>query len=112
MVSRIGGWCARRRWIVIVLWIALLAGVGAAGILAGGRANANLTVPGTSAQTGADLANRAFPTGKGLAGSVVVYGAPGVLREKRVQRAIEKAVKDARTLPGWGPCRARSSPAA
>ena len=102
MVSRIGGWCARRRWIVIVLWIALLAGVGAAGILAGGRTNANLTVPGTSAQTGADLANRAFPTGKGLAGSVVVYGAPGVLREKRVQRAIEKAVKDARTLPRMG----------
>ncbi|MBM3680063.1 MAG: MMPL family transporter [Actinobacteria bacterium] len=102
VVSRIGGWCARRRWIVIVLWIALLAGVGAAGILAGGRTNANLTVPGTSAQTGADLANRAFPTGKGLAGSVVVYGAPGVLREKRVQRAIEKAVKDARTLPRMG----------
>ncbi|MFM7552353.1 MAG: MMPL family transporter, partial [Actinomycetota bacterium] len=102
MVSRIGGWCAQRKWIVVVLWIALLAGVGAAGILAGGRANANLTVPGTSAQTGADLANRAFPTGKGLAGSVVVYGAPGVLREKRVQRAIEKAVKDARTLPRMG----------
>ncbi len=99
MISRIGGWCAHRKWVVIVLWILLLAGVGAAGILAGGRANANLTVPGTSAQTGADLANRAFPTGKGLSGQVVVYGEPGVLREKRVQRAIEKAVKDARTLP-------------
>ncbi|MEY4226376.1 MAG: hypothetical protein RL190_1133 [Actinomycetota bacterium] len=99
MVSRIGGWCAQRKWIVIALWIVLLAGVGVAGILAGGRANANLTVPGTSAQEGADLANRAFPTGKGLSGQVVVYGEPGVLREKRVQRAIEKAVRDARTLP-------------
>ncbi|MGA0121976.1 MAG: MMPL family transporter [Gaiellales bacterium] len=99
MVSRIGGWCGRRRWIVIVLWIVLLAGVGAAGILAGGRSNANLTVPGTSAQEGADLANRAFPTGTGLSGQVVVYGKPGVVREARVRRAVERAVKDARTLP-------------
>ncbi len=110
MISRIGGWCAQRKWVVIVLWILLLAGVGVAGILAGGRANANLTVPGTSAQTGADLANRAFPTGKGLSGQVVVYGEPGVLRERRVQRAIEKAVRDARTLPRMASVRSPLEP--
>ena len=33
MVSRIGGWCAQRKWIVIALWIVLLAGVGVVGIL-------------------------------------------------------------------------------
>ena len=110
MISRIGGWCAQRKWVVIVLWILLLVGVGVAGILAGGRANANLTVPGTSAQTGADLANRAFPTGKGLSGQVVVYGEPGVLRERRVQRAIEKAVRDARTLPRMASVRSPLEP--
>jgi len=102
VVSRIGAVCARHKWVVIVLWIVLLAGVGAAGILAGGRATANLTVPGTSAQTGADLANRAFPTGKGLAGQVIVFGDPGVMKRPAAQKAVERAVRDIKTLPAMG----------
>jgi len=99
MVGRLGGFCARYRWVTIVLWIVLLAGVASAATLAGGRANADLTVPGTGAQTGADLASRAFPTGKGLNGQVVVTGAAGAVDAVADKKLIAAAVADLRTLP-------------
>ena len=84
---------------VVILWIVLLGGVASAATLAGGHANADLTVPGTAAQTGADVANRAFPTGKGLAGQVVVEGAPGQIVQPRVKRVMERTIRDLETLP-------------
>lgn len=99
MVGRLGALCARHRWTVVILWIVLLGGVIAAAVLFGGHANAELTVPGTGAQTGADIANRAFPVGKGLAGQVVVSGAPGAITDEGNQKVIESTIKDLATLP-------------
>ncbi|MGI9116954.1 MAG: MMPL family transporter, partial [Gaiellales bacterium] len=99
MVGRLGGLCARYRWVVVVLWIALLGGVVSGAVLAGGHANAELTVPGTGAQTGADLANRAFPQGTGLVGQVVVSGAAGAIDEPGNRKVIEATIADLRTLP-------------
>jgi RND superfamily putative drug exporter len=100
VVERIGGACARHRWIVVIAWILLLAGVGTASTLAGGRANADLTVPGTSAQRGADLLERAFPEQqKGLSGQVVVFGDAGAIERPEARKAIDRAVRDIRTLP-------------
>ena len=100
MVTRIGAVCARHKWIVVIAWILALAGVGIGATLAGGHANANLTVPGSEAQTGADLANRAFPAGKGLSGQVVVYGAAGAIDRPEAKRVIERAVRDL-PWPRW-----------
>ncbi len=99
MVGRLGSLCARHRWVTVILWIVLLAGVASAATLAGGHANADLTVPGTGAQTGADLAAKAFPTGNGLTGQVVVTGAPGAVEDAANKKVIEAAIKDLRTLP-------------
>ena len=99
MVGRLGALCARYRWIVVILWIVLIAGIAGAATLAGGHANADLTVPGTGAQTGADIANRAFPTGKGLNGQVIVTGAPGAVEKDANKKVIDAAIKDLRTLP-------------
>ncbi len=102
MVTRIGAVCARHRWIVVIAWILALAGVGIGATLAGGHANANLTVPGSEAQTGADLANRAFPAGKGLSGQVVIYGEAGAVDRPEAKRVIERAVRELKTLPAMG----------
>ena len=99
MVGRFGALCARHRWVTVVLWIVLMAGIASAATLAGGHANANLTVPGTGAQTGADLASKAFPTGNGLAGQVIVTGAPGAIDDAKNKEVIETTIKDLRTLP-------------
>jgi RND superfamily putative drug exporter len=99
MVGRLGALCARHRWVTVILWIVLLAGIASAATLSGGHANADLTVPGTGAQTGADLASRAFPTGKGLTGQVVVSGPPGTIEAAATKKVLQSAIKELRTLP-------------
>ena len=101
MVAAVGSWCVRRRWIVLVLWILLLAGVTMLGTLAGGRPSASFTVPGANAQVGADIAQKAFPSGnQALAGQIVIWGAPGAMKQTATQQAIGRALKDVKTLPG------------
>lgn len=101
MVASIGSWCARNKWVVVILWILLLAGVTIGGKLAGGTLNAPFTVPGTSSQNGADIATKAFPQTSGLQmGQVVVYGSADVMKSTSSQSVIESAIKDVKTLPG------------
>ena len=61
MVAKLGAVCARYRWVVVVLWIVLLAGMISATKLVDVNENEGLTVPGSSAFRGADTLNRAFP---------------------------------------------------
>ena len=102
MVAAIGSWCARRRWIVVALWIAALAGVTSAGILAGGQPDASFAVPGSNAQTGADIAQRAFPASDSgqLAGQIVIWGDAGAMKSAASRTAVDKALRDVKTLPG------------
>ena len=101
VVAAVGSWCVRRRWLVVVLWIVMLAGVTVAGILAGGRPDASFTVPGANAQVGADIAQKAFPTGnQQLAGQIVIWGESGAMSRPATRSAIGKALRDVKTLPG------------
>jgi RND superfamily putative drug exporter len=103
MVARLGAVCARYRWVVIVLWIILLAGMISATKLVDVNENEGLTVPGTSAFRGADTLDRAFPASNaGTSGQIVVYGAPGAMKVQATQDAIKKAIKDIKTLPSMG----------
>jgi RND superfamily putative drug exporter len=103
MVAKLGAVCARYRWVVIVLWIILLAGMISATKLVDVNENEGLTVPGTSAFRGADTLDRAFPASNaGTSGQIVVYGAPGAMKVQATQDAIKKAIKDIKTLPSMG----------
>jgi RND superfamily putative drug exporter len=98
-MRRVGAFCARRKWIVLVAWVALVAGVISAATLAGGSTNAPITVPGTSAQEGANLLQRAFPGNADLSGQIVVTGPQGTMGEAATQRLVERVVRDVRSLP-------------
>ena len=103
MVAKLGAVCARYRWVVVVLWIILLAGMISATKLVDVNENEGLTVPGSSAFRGADTLNRAFPaSNSGTAGQIVVFGAPGAMKVKATQDVITKAIKDVKTLPSMG----------
>lgn len=103
MVAKLGAVCARYRWVVVVLWIILLAGMISATKLVDVNENEGLTVPGSSAFRGADTLNRAFPaSNSGTAGQIVVFGAPGTMKAKATQDVITKAIKDVKTLPSMG----------
>ena len=103
MVAKLGAVCARYRWVVVVLWIVLLAGMISATKLVDVNENEGLTGPGSSALRGADTLNRAFPaSNSGTAGQIVVFGAPGAMKVKATQDVITKAIKDIKTLPSMG----------
>ncbi|WP_063794348.1 MMPL family transporter, partial [Kitasatospora sp. MBT63] len=55
LLHRTGRWCARRAWPVIVVWAALLAGLGVADARWGGTFADSFALPGTATQTGGDL---------------------------------------------------------
>jgi putative drug exporter of the RND superfamily len=103
LVAKLGAVCARYRWVVIVLWIILLAGMISTTKLVDVNENEGLTVPGSSASRGADTLNRAFPaSNSGTPGQIVVFGAPGAMKVKATQDVITKAIKDIKTLPSMG----------
>ncbi len=98
-MERLGGLCARHRWFVIGAWVVLVAGAIGAATLAGGRTNAPITVPGTSAQEGANLLQRAFPGNQDIGGQVVVTGPKGTMATAETRTSIERALRDLRALP-------------
>ena len=103
MVAKLGAICARYRWVVVVLWILLLAGMTSATKFVDVNENEGLSVPGTSAFRGSDTLNRAFPSSNtGTPGQIVVYGDPGAMKVTATQDVITKAIKDVKTLPSMG----------
>ncbi|GAA2779854.1 MMPL family transporter [Kitasatospora sp. CM 4170] len=71
----LGEWCARHSVIVIVLWIAALAGVQAANKTVGGSYSDDFSLPGTSAQRGKDLLQAHVPAAAGTSSQVVLNDA-------------------------------------
>ncbi len=58
----LGQLCARRRWIVLGLWLVLLVGLATASGIAGSALNNDLSLPGTDSQAAGDLLTKRFPT--------------------------------------------------
>ena len=100
MVAKLGALCARFKWLVVILWIVLLAGMISLSTLVDANDNESLTVPGTSAFRGADTLDRAFPaTSAGSSGQIVVFGAPGSTEQQTTKDAVAAAVKELKALP-------------
>ncbi|MFE0462388.1 MMPL family transporter [Kitasatospora sp. NPDC058965] len=98
LLHRTGAWCARHAWRVTALWILLLAATGLAGARWGGSFTDSFALPGTAAQTGADLLKAHGGTaGSGTAGTIVVDAGAGPVSAHRT--AVESAVQQLRQLP-------------
>lgn len=107
LLHRTGRGCARRPWLVIACWLlVLLAAIGADRAW-GGRYEDDFTLPGTSAQTGADLLDaHGGPAAKGVPAQIVLSvpdgaggagGAGGGIAEHR--EAVEATGKRLAALP-------------
>jgi RND superfamily putative drug exporter len=72
-LERLGRFAAKRRWIVLAVWllIAIVLGVGSAG--AGKPFRDVFTIPGTDAQASVDVLAKKFPT-ENLPNATVVFG--------------------------------------
>ncbi len=100
ILFRLGRWCHRHRWGVIVVWLVLVLGMAAlAGLVKQPTTNA-ISIPGTQAQEALDLLNKEFP-GAGGAQAQVVFSVPAheTLTSPAARQAIEETLAGIRKDP-------------
>lgn len=97
LLYRSGHWCARHAWRVVVLWVVLLAGLGVANAKWGGTFADSFSLPGTSAQTGADLLKAHAGGSAGTSSPIVIKTDQGPVAGH--QAAIDTAVTNLEQLP-------------
>jgi len=71
LLYRLGRFSARRAWLVIVAWLAILALAGGAFAIFGGALSSAVSIPGTPTQTVSDELAEKFPAASGGRGTVL-----------------------------------------
>src|SRR6188508_2501821 len=101
LLYRLGRASFRRRKLVVVLWLVLLAALGGAALAFKGPTASNFTMPGTESQRAIDALQREFPEASGATGTIVVAAPQGAtLADPRLTAAVQGLVKEASQLPG------------
>jgi RND superfamily putative drug exporter len=96
-LARLGSGCARRPWLVIGIWLAVLVLSVIGRQVAGGTFSDNIDLPHTQSTTGAALLTAHEPAVAGASGLVVFHIPTGSLRTDKVQ--IEQSLSALNTLP-------------
>ncbi|MDQ6797362.1 MAG: MMPL family transporter, partial [Actinomycetota bacterium] len=98
-LERLGRFCARRHWLVIVAWLAVVVAVGAVNEAHHGVSRDKFEIPGTQSQKATDLLASEFPAASGPS-AVVVFEAPsGSLADPNHRAAIDQTVANLKRLP-------------
>ncbi|MEV0713680.1 MMPL family transporter [Asanoa sp. NPDC050611] len=101
LLYRLGRASFRRRRLVVVLWLVLLAGLGGAALAFKGPTSSNFTMPGTESQRAIDSLKQEFPEGSGAVGLIVVAAPEGsTLTDPPLTAAVKDLVGEAGRLPG------------
>ncbi|MFD0741070.1 MMPL family transporter [Phytohabitans flavus] len=102
---RLARFSYRRRRLVLVLWLAVLAAFGVGALTLSGSTSTAFTVPGTESQKAIDLLGERFPqAGAGGATARVVFAAPPgkTLADPESRAAIEETVAALKVAPQVG----------
>ena len=97
LLERLGGFAARRHWVVIIAWLVILGGLLAAVKAFGGEYVNNYTVSGSDSAVGLDVLNSTFPQQGGYAGQIVFHAKSGTVSAQ--QSAVNQAVTNVSKLP-------------
>ncbi|GIF46585.1 RND superfamily putative drug exporter [Asanoa ferruginea] len=101
LLYRLGRASFRRRKLVVVLWLVLLAAVGGAAVAFKGPTSSNFTMPGTESQRAIDSLQHEFPEASGAVGVIVVAAPDGrTLADPALKAAVTDLVTEAKGLPG------------
>ncbi|MGA3154132.1 MAG: MMPL family transporter [Streptosporangiaceae bacterium] len=82
LLERLGGFAARRHWIVIAIWIVVLGGLIAAKAQFGGSYVNDYTVPGSNSSNGLNLLNSDYPQQGGYGGQIVFHASHGTVADQ------------------------------
>ncbi|MGK0722408.1 MMPL family transporter [Leucobacter sp. W1478] len=95
----LGTWAARAKILVLMLWVALLALLGAGALFLGQGANAPITIPGTESQAAIDTLSRTFPEVSGTSATIIVVAPDGErVDEEPYVGLIEQATTELESL--------------
>ncbi|GLZ78952.1 membrane protein [Actinorhabdospora filicis] len=103
---RLGRFSYRRRWLVLAIWLVVLAGAGVGAATLAGQTGNTVGIPGTESQEAIDHLKETFPeAGLGNGRALVVFAAPegGDLRAEPAKSAVMATVGQLNDLPKAGP---------
>jgi uncharacterized membrane protein YdfJ with MMPL/SSD domain len=89
----VGHFAAKHRLLVLILWIAIAAGIGALVSRIGADTNDNLSLPGTGSQEATDLLTEEFPPQQNGQSPIVVKVKSGTVSDSANKTAIEDSYK-------------------
>ncbi|MFI7062170.1 MMPL family transporter [Kribbella sp. NPDC050124] len=96
-LERLGRGAARRHWIVIGIWLVIVAGLFVLRSFFGGTYVNNYTVPGSESSAGLNVLNRDFAKQGGYSGSIVFHSPSGTVSEQAA--AVKTAMTNVGKLP-------------
>ena len=93
LLYRLGGFCVRRRWVVVAVWLVIFLGLAGAARTVGSDLNDNLTLPGTGSQAASDLLAERFPSQANGTNPVVLKAPQGAkLTDSKYKKPIDDTV--------------------
>ena len=98
-LHRLGMFAARRKWVVLGVWVLLLAVVVAASKSVGSNTSNNLSLPGTNSQAASNLLAARFPPQQNGSNPLVFHTSTGKVTDASAKQAIEASYKRVKKLP-------------
>jgi uncharacterized membrane protein YdfJ with MMPL/SSD domain len=96
---RLGLLTARRKWIVLAVWVVGIAALATLAKGFGSNTSNNLNLPGTNSQAATDLLAKRFPPQQNGGNPLVFHTEIGKVTDAKNKQAIEAAYKRVKTLP-------------
>jgi putative drug exporter of the RND superfamily len=97
-VKSLGGWCVRRRRIVLGIWLAALVLSVVASKAAGTAFSTKFTLPHTESSTAISLLQKDFPAASGSSDQIVFATTSGTVRDPAVEQRASAALAKIATL--------------
>jgi len=99
-VTALARWCHRHRLAVVLLWIALLLGLGAAAVASGSKYSSSFSLKNTDSAKAYQLLSAEFPGQNGDSATVVWHDSAGSVRSAAVQTRVNSVLSAIARMPG------------
>ena len=91
--------CARRRFVVLAVWILVTVALVAVSHRLGDNTNDNLSLPGTNSQHATDALSKSFPDQANGTSPIVLHAKSGKLTDSKYSSAVNQAAADVAKAP-------------